>query len=194
MDQESEQSAVPSDAMVDQIELSQEVIQGLLELLGDAWAENERLQALYGAPSNAAGQAHPLPQPRHDTPTAQESPHGVLIVDDSRVLQARLKSTVESLGYEVAGVAADGRSGAEMALLLNPRMAILDYDMPVANGLDFLQMVRPHLPNLNVIVCSAGLTAATSRAFARLGVQDIILKPVQLNVLVNLIRRGMGDV
>ncbi len=193
MEQEQAQPETPPEALLDQLDVSQDVIQGLLELLGEAWAENERLRMLHDNVEQAS--ALHVPVSYLDQPQAGQNDgrYGILIVDDSRVLQTRLKATVESLGYKVIGIADNGIIGAEIALTRNPRLVILDYEMPEANGLEFLKAIRPHLADLKVIVCSAGLTETTSREFARLGVHDIILKPVQLNLLVKLIKQGMGD-
>jgi len=215
MDETAASPETPASDQAEQIEVTQEVIQGLLEMLGEAWEELTRLRAetasLKGAAAAelgkeraaplaprqppASGEAEPAPAARAapavvDADTAELA--GVLIIDDSKLLQMRLKSTIESLGYEVIGVADNGEAGLRLALSKHPRLIILDYDLPVLNGLECLKLIRERRPDTMAIVCSGMLTAQLSHDFIRAGVTELLSKPVQLNLLIQAIHRAMG--
>jgi len=108
------------------IETTQFIIDEILRMLGDTWAENEELhQQLEQARLNEA----PTPVDRIPRkaglvkePRRQGlPPHGILIIDDSKILQMRLRSIVEPLGYPVVGTADNGQQGIEKAISLNPQ-------------------------------------------------------------------------
>jgi len=207
MDEQAANPEEPASDQAEQIEVTQEVIQGLLEMLGEAWEELTRLRAqtasLKGAAApptphqlpalgEAEGGAPALRLPAEAVGADDVELAGVLIIDDSKLLQARLKSTVESLGYEVIGLAENGEAGLRLALSKHPRLIILDYDLPVLNGLECLKLIRERRPDTTAIVCSGKLTAQLSHEFIRAGVTELLSKPVQLNLLIQAIHRAMG--
>jgi two-component system, chemotaxis family, chemotaxis protein CheY len=193
MDTGSEQIAPAEETLQEDLVITQEVIQGLLEMLGAAWAEAEEMRAEIASlkqlqPGNSAAAISTL-KPQELAPPS----HGVLIIDDSKLLQLRLTNTVESLGYRVIGVAADGLAGAQMAVALNPRLIILDHDMPVMNGLDCLRTVRKQNLMAKIILCSATITEQLTGDYSQLGVTEILAKPVQLTMLARAVKQAMGE-
>jgi CheY-like chemotaxis protein len=228
----------------DTIQFSQQMVQELLELIGEAMADVERLRtenralrasleqaglALPAAPA-AAQPAPPAPQPvaaagapvmedappaaepasappvhaaAHSAPPAAPSASsaardprlgdGVLIVDDSRILQMRLRSLIEPLGVPIVGYAANGAEGVKQAMALNPRAMIMDFNMPVLNGLEAAKVLQRDAPQIRIIICAADLTAALSRELFQAGVAEILTKPIQLDHFVRSIKRCMDD-
>ena len=65
-----------------------------------------------------------------------------LVLDDSRAMRMILSRIMKSCGYEVVE-AGDGQEG--LAVLQSgplPDVALIDWNMPVMNGLDFVTAVR----------------------------------------------------
>jgi two-component system chemotaxis response regulator CheY len=193
-----------------QIVVAQSITEELLKTLGEAWARIEELEqqvtALSGEATTqpAAGTAKPPaapPQPTSPPAAAKKDDQqedgpklsGVLIVDDSKLLQIRLKSLLDPMGYQVVGTAADGMSGAQMALSLLPKLVILDYSMPVMNGLDCLKAIRLQNQDIQVIVCSASITAEMSQNLIRAGVSAMLTKPIQLDRFIKVVRQCMNS-
>lgn len=193
MDTDSGEIAPDNEALQEDLVVTQEVIQGLLEMLGAAWAEAEEMRAEITKlkQRQAAGGEGEEPQPKPEAPAPVGQ--GVLIIDDSKLLQLRLTNAVESLGYSVIGVAADGQAGAKLAQSLNPRLIILDHEMPVMNGLDCLRTMRKQRIGARAIVCSATITEQLASDYAKLGIVEILTKPVQLSLLARAMRQAMGD-
>lgn len=186
----------------DRIQVTQDIIQELLVSLGDAWAEIEALKQQLGLacsvePSSRPAAAAPPPAQPAAVPAASpgepQMRRGVLIIDDSKVLQMRLRSFIEPLGYPVLAVADGGVYGADMAVSLRPSLVIVDHQMPDMNGLDCVRAIREHNKDSRIIVCSAYITAELSRDYALLGVSEILAKPIQLDLFVKAIHRGMGN-
>ncbi len=67
-----------------------------------------------------------------------------LVIDDSRVMRTVLGRELQKLGYEVLE-AADGQQAVEVLESLGddlPDLATIDWNMPVMDGLTFVQTVR----------------------------------------------------
>jgi DNA-binding NarL/FixJ family response regulator len=76
----------------------------------------------------------------------------ILVVDDSTAYRKALKAFFESkCSWTVCGEAADGREAVEKAERLHPDLIVLDFSMPVLNGLEVaarLKHIRPTVPIL----------------------------------------------
>jgi len=80
-----------------------------------------------------------------DTPNIQLShPFKILIVDDSRAIQAIIKRAVGHCGYEPVQVttASDGEQAIEAVENDPPDLIITDWHMPKVTGLEMLQIIR----------------------------------------------------
>jgi two-component system, chemotaxis family, chemotaxis protein CheY len=64
-----------------------------------------------------------------------------LIVDDSRVVRKVARRIIEDLDF-VAEEAADGSEALEACRVKMPDAVLLDWNMPVMNGIDFLRALR----------------------------------------------------
>ena len=65
-----------------------------------------------------------------------------LIIDDSRAMRSILRRTVEGLGWDTSE-AADGREALDqMEAGLIPDICLIDWNMPVMDGYEFVVRVR----------------------------------------------------
>ena len=66
-----------------------------------------------------------------------------LVVDDSRAMRMILRRTLTRLGFTVTE-AADGQQGMDALAACEtlPDVALIDWNMPNMNGLEFIQAVR----------------------------------------------------
>ena len=117
-------------------------------------------------------------------------PKKILTVDDSKTVRrilAALFAPFDCTIYE----AADGEEGLSVAALEKPDLILLDYNMPVMDGLTMLQRLREdaamrHTP---VILLTAEAGAKNIAAAARLGARDYVTKPFQDEVLIAKVAR-----
>lgn len=108
------------------------------------------------------------------------SPIRTLIIDDSAVMRALLRSTLAGVpSVDLAGMASDGLAGLEAIERLRPDLVLLDIEMPRMDGLEVLREMRTRNLSGKVIICStltrrgAGITL---EALAR-GAADYVAKP-----------------
>ena len=80
----------------------------------------------------------------------------VLVVDDSKIVRKVTRQMLEPMGFEVHE-AEDGQQAVDFCTSTMPDLILLDYNMPVMNGMDCLHGVRA-LPNggadVTVIFCT----------------------------------------
>lgn len=77
----------------------------------------------------------------------------ILIADDHHVVRSGLRAVLEAEpGLSVVGEVADGQAAVEAALRLRPDLVILDYAMPVRNGVEATREIRRRLPRTEVLI------------------------------------------
>ena len=64
-----------------------------------------------------------------------------LVVDDSRVVRKVARRILEAHGFDVAE-AGDGQQALDACRASMPDCVLLDWNMPVMNGLEFLRQLR----------------------------------------------------
>ena len=79
-------------------------------------------------------------------------------------------------------------SGLEaIELIADPQQVIdlvlLDLNMPGANGVDVLKVIRTCRPTTKVLIISGHITPAVRVEFEKLGQRDFLQKPYRLNDL-----------
>jgi two-component system chemotaxis response regulator CheY len=107
-----------------------------------------------------------------------------LVVDDSKIIRKVTRHILESMNIEVTE-AANGREAVDCCVERMPNAVLLDWQMPVMNGLEFLGALRlaikgerPH-----VIYCTTeNDPAEISRALIG-GANDYLLKPFDRETL-----------
>lgn len=129
-------------------------------------------------------------------PVANESPAiskisfpKVLIADDQTELLLLVKETVENAGFDVH-IASDGKEAIEKAYEINPDIIVLDYDMPIKNGLQAAQELKdnPLFAHIPIIIVTAhGEKQAKLQGLA-MGIDDYLIKPVDTDELIARIR------
>jgi two-component system, response regulator PdtaR len=66
----------------------------------------------------------------------------VLIVDDEPIIRMDLRASLEDLGVEVVGEAADGKQAIDMSRSLHPDLVVMDIMMPQMDGLEAARVLR----------------------------------------------------
>lgn len=112
----------------------------------------------------------------------------IMIIDDSYTNRILLKAVLEELDMQVTEVYS-GIKALKMLTEVRPDIILLDMCMPLMNGLDFLQELQPLRKNIPVIVVSVLDDQAYIRQAYQYGVQDYLIKPLDINKLLYAISR-----
>jgi CheY-like chemotaxis protein len=89
----------------------------------------------------------------------------VLLIDDNAYVRRALRNMFEAAGFECTEFET-GAAAIEKADQLKPDLIVLDFSMPVMNGLEAAPLLREKLPQTPIIM----LTMFASRAL-----EDIVL-------------------
>ncbi|RAU95337.1 response regulator [Paenibacillus sp. YN15] len=115
----------------------------------------------------------------------------MLIVDDEPVICRGLRYTIpwNSMGIEVVEEAYNGVEALEAINRLPADIVLTDIRMPVMDGLELAQRIAECRPDAAVIMMSGFDDFEYARQAMRLGVQDYLLKPVNIDELSAIVSR-----
>lgn len=107
-----------------------------------------------------------------------------LIVDDSVVVRKLARMMVEGFGFECAE-AADGALALDMCRSDMPALVLLDWNMPVMNGMDFMQALRglPGGAAVKIVFCTTENNMPAIEAALAAGADEYIMKPFDAEIL-----------
>ena len=115
---------------------------------------------------------------------APASARSCLIVEDSRVIRKITRHIVEGLGMVVAE-AEDGIQGLAACDAAMPDLILLDWNMPVMDGIEFLRAlrVRPDGASPKVVFCTTEYDAGHIREAIAAGADEYVMKPFDHDTL-----------
>ena len=111
---------------------------------------------------------------------AKENPHSmarILIVDDSNSIRAQLRKLVErNPTWQVCGEASNGREAIDKTLSCSPDIVLLDYRLPVLNGLQVGREISGLAPEVRILLCSMHSSPELSEAARDAGIHGAVSK------------------
>lgn len=114
----------------------------------------------------------------------------ILVVDDSKTLQAVMKQFLEDEHYDAITVTS-AEEGLPIIKTAKPDLVIMDIKMPGMSGLDALAKVKKIDPKLSVIIMTAYGTTQTAIEAMKRGAYDYITKPFNNEEFKVLIRNAL---
>lgn len=114
----------------------------------------------------------------------------LLIVDDSRTMRGLLTAYARPLGFEIFE-AEDGRHALEQIARHQPFDVILiDWDMPVLNGLELLEILRanPTYDSTKLMMVTAQSSMTSVVVAMEKGADDYLMKPLTEEMLADKLR------
>lgn len=113
----------------------------------------------------------------------------VLIADDNAFIRTALHEFFErEPDFQVCGVAENGREAIEEARRLHPDLIVLDFAMPVMNGLDAARVLRQIMPTVPLILYSAMTDELSEPLIKAMGFSELISKSDRVSVLIDKAR------
>ena len=107
-----------------------------------------------------------------------------LVVDDSRVVRKVARRIVEDLGF-TCDEAEDGQKAYEYCTGKMPDAILLDWNMPVMSGIEFLEKLRqmPNGKGPKVIFCTTENDMAHITRAMNAGANEYIMKPFDSEII-----------
>jgi DNA-binding response OmpR family regulator len=115
----------------------------------------------------------------------------VLIVDDEPYMRKVVRTMLLAIGVKFVIEADDGMSGLEAIRKHMPDLVIVDWEMPLIDGAQFVRMVRSPMdfpaPDVPIIMLSGHGDRWRVIEAARVGAHEYLLKPVSTKTLLDRI-------
>ena len=116
----------------------------------------------------------------------------LLLVEDNTDFRTVLQRRFEQMGYQVL-TAPDGVRGLQVVMDNTPDLILLDLNMPYRDGLETLRLIRTVKPGMKVMIVTAVMDDPAQAEARKLGVTDILFKPVSIQDLAAAVSRALGQ-
>jgi len=107
-----------------------------------------------------------------------------LVVDDSKVIRKVARRILEELNFEIEE-AVDGQDALDACVRNMPDVVLLDWNMPVMDGLEFLKALRalPDIEQPVVVFCTTENDMSHIRTAIEAGANEYIMKPFDREII-----------
>jgi len=113
----------------------------------------------------------------------------VLLVDDEEQFLDVLSERLETRGLHVNAVTS-GEDAVEKVEDKNFDAIVLDLSMPGIDGIETMKRIKEKRPDLEIIILTGQATVKTGIEAMKLGAEDLLEKPVDMNVLLEKIGKA----
>ena len=101
----------------------------------------------------------------------------ILIADDHDVVRSGVRAILEAQeSWEVVGEAETGKEAVDKALATRPDIVVLDYALPVMNGIEATRQIRARVPGAEVLIFTMHDTDTLVREVLEAGARGFLLK------------------
>lgn len=113
-----------------------------------------------------------------------------MIADDHPLTRMAVRAYLESEGgFDVCGVGETGEQALDLVRQHHPDVVVLDYQMPVLDGLEAARSLGETDPDVGIVLLTAADERRVARAAAGAGVGGFVLKTDPPEALADAVRR-----
>jgi len=112
----------------------------------------------------------------------------ILIADDHEVVREGLRTILEAQpNWEVVAEVADGKEAILKAIKTKPDIAVLDYSLPLMNGIEVTRQIRARLPGTEVLIFTMHDSETLIEKSLTVGARGYVLKTDAKRYLIQAI-------
>lgn len=101
----------------------------------------------------------------------------ILLVDDSPMVRSLIRSVIQQkTSWQVCGEAENGKEAVDKVRELNPDVVILDFQMPVMNGLQAAEQIARIAPSTPLLMFTMYTSGELIRIAQATGIRDVLSK------------------
>jgi two-component system response regulator NreC len=115
-------------------------------------------------------------------------PPRILLADDHVIVREGFRALLEREGLEVVAEAADGHEAVRLAGDLLPDVAVLDFAMPLLNGIDAAREIRRRSPGTRTVLLTVHTEDHYVLEALQAGINGYVVKTQAVADLVQAIR------
>ena len=116
----------------------------------------------------------------------------VFVADDNELILTMLERVL-SLDFEIVGRAVDGPTAVDAVIETEPDVAVLDYMMPGADGIQAARSIRAQRPDQAIVLYSAFVDGDVEDRARAAGIFQCVAKVDGPLALEQVIRRVTGE-
>lgn len=118
-----------------------------------------------------------------------ENKISAIVIDDDPDVAAVFSEYLQINNIEVLGFGHNGKMAVEMYQNLAPDIVFLDLMMPEYDGFYGLEMIKELNPSAKIVMVTADPTEESNRRMKRLGADQIIYKPFEIDEVLAIINK-----
>ena len=113
----------------------------------------------------------------------------ILVVDDNQYMRKIVRNLLINIGVRKVYEASDGIAGLDAIRIVTPDVAIIDWELPLLNGAEFVRIVRSPgvfpFSDIPIIMLSSHGERWRVVEAVRIGVNEYLRKPVSAQALLD---------
>ena len=117
----------------------------------------------------------------------------IVIADDHPMILRGLNQELQTSGYNIVGKATNGLEALELILVNNPKIALLDIDMPFLTGFEVIKMAKEKQVDTKFVILSFHKTNEYILQAKSLQIDGYLLKEDSFDEIETCIRSILGD-
>jgi len=114
--------------------------------------------------------------------------NSVVLADDHAMFRQGIRTLLEDEGFEVVGEAENGQEAIRLTRQHSPQLVVMDFSMPVLNGLDAAKEIQRQSPQSMVVLLTMYDDEAYALEALKCGIRGYVLKHQAAVDLVNALR------
>jgi PAS domain S-box-containing protein len=122
-----------------------------------------------------------VPQPVLEAPL-------ILLAEDNQATIDTISGYLESRGYRLI-LAKNGQQAIDLAIITEPKLIVMDIQMPVMDGLEAMRHIRKQHVSVPIIALTALAMSGDRETCLAAGANEYLTKPVKLKQLVVTIQK-----
>jgi response regulator RpfG family c-di-GMP phosphodiesterase len=130
------------------------------------------------------------PRPADELISVPSDSPTILVVDDEQVIREILADFLTMEGFNVR-TAKDGQAALTELSRTHFDLVLSDLKMPNMGGIELLESISQHTPNMITIIMTGFGTVETAIDAMKRGAYDYIMKPFKMEEVVHTVRRGL---
>ena len=117
----------------------------------------------------------------------------IVICDDAEFMKQVLRDILKEAGYNIVGIANNGKEACSLYKEQTPDLMIMDINMPQMDGLETLKAIRKMDKNALIVMCSSMNQPKMVMDTLRYGAKDFIIKPFQKQRVLEVVMNTIGE-
>jgi two-component system chemotaxis response regulator CheY len=118
--------------------------------------------------------------------------HRILIADDSPAVRTALRALFDKNGFKVCGEAVNGLDAIEKAQEFHPDLIVLDFCMPVMDGLEASRRLTKLMPDVPLLMLTSHVGKVMEEDALKAGIRRIAAKGGSFQRLMDDARELLG--